>query len=152
MKVGDVVSWERTFTEDDVRLFGKLSGDEGIHHITPDDRGRIMVQGLLTATLPTKIGGDMNFIARELNFQFHRPVFVGDTVKCEVTMTQFEKEKTLQKFRQNGSALINSAKLFLTGHTSGIVRLNAEINSMYSRAIRCGELDTNPQQAARNYT
>ena len=37
-----------------------------------------MAHGLFTATLPTKIGGDLNFIARELTFQFHRPVFAGD--------------------------------------------------------------------------
>ncbi|MCL4547612.1 MAG: MaoC family dehydratase [Bacteroidetes bacterium] len=131
MKVGDVVSWERTFTEDDVRLFGKLSGDEGIHHITPDDRGRIMVQGLLTATLPTKIGGDMNFIARELNFQFHRPVFVGDTVKCEVTMTQFEKEENVTKVSLKWVCTNQLGKVVLTGHTSGIVKLNAELNSQH---------------------
>src|SRR5512143_1081546 len=87
MQVGDIVSWQRTFTEDDVRLFGSLSGDEGVHHVTPDDQGRLMVQGLLTATLPTKIGGDINFIARELTFQFQRPVFAGDTIRCEVTVT-----------------------------------------------------------------
>lgn len=63
MKVGDIISWERTFTEDDIRLFNGVSGDQGVHHVPPDDQGRLMVHGLLTATVPTKIGGDMNFIA-----------------------------------------------------------------------------------------
>ena len=90
MQVGDVVSWQRTFTEEDIRLFGRLSGDEGVHHVTPDDQGRLMVQGLLTATLPTKIGGDLNFIARQMTFQFLRPVFAGDTVQCEVTIVGLE--------------------------------------------------------------
>lgn len=66
MKDGDVFSWERTFNEEDIRLFGRLSGDEGEHHVRPDRQGRLMVQGLLTATLPTKIGGDLNFIAATL--------------------------------------------------------------------------------------
>ena len=26
--------------------------------LTPDEQGRLVIQGLLTATLPTKIGGD----------------------------------------------------------------------------------------------
>jgi len=64
MQVGDVRSWQRTFTEEDIRLFSRVSGDEGIHHMEYDERGRLMAHGLLTATLPTKIGGDMNFIAR----------------------------------------------------------------------------------------
>ena len=68
MKIGDTVSWERIFTADDIQLFNKVSGDEGVHHVTPDEQGRLMVHGLLTATVPTKIGGDMNFIARELTF------------------------------------------------------------------------------------
>ena len=50
-----------------------------------------MVQGLLTATLPTKVGGDWNYIAREMNFEFLRPVFTGDTIRCEVTITQLEQ-------------------------------------------------------------
>jgi acyl dehydratase len=62
MKVGDTFNWKRTFTEDDIRLFNKVSGDEGVHHIVPDEQGRLMVHGLLTATVPTKIGGDMNFL------------------------------------------------------------------------------------------
>ena len=47
-----------------------------------------MVHGLLTATLPTKIGGDLNLIANEMIFRFHRPVFAGDTIRCEVTLTE----------------------------------------------------------------
>ena len=90
MKVGDTVSWERTFSADDIRLFNKVSGDEGVHHVAPDEQGRLMVHGLLTTTVPTKMGGDMNFIAREMKFQFHRPVFAGDTVRCEVTIAEYE--------------------------------------------------------------
>jgi acyl dehydratase len=46
LQVGATSAWERTFTEEDVRLFAKISGDEGIHHIQPDEQGRIMVPGL----------------------------------------------------------------------------------------------------------
>ncbi|HYR77252.1 MAG TPA: hypothetical protein VEM96_15565 [Pyrinomonadaceae bacterium] len=52
MKVGDIISWERTFSADDIRLFNKVSGDQGVHHVTPDEQGRLMVNGLLTATVP----------------------------------------------------------------------------------------------------
>lgn len=58
LKLGDVIAFERSFTREDVELFTKLSWDEGIHHITPDEQGRLVIQGLLTATLPTKIGGE----------------------------------------------------------------------------------------------
>ncbi|MDQ2906306.1 MAG: enoyl-CoA hydratase, partial [Chloroflexota bacterium] len=93
MQIGDVHSWERTFTEEDVRLFGELSGDQGMQHVVKDTGGRLMVQGLLTATLPTKLGGDLNYIARQMEFEFLRPVFTGDTIRCEVTITHLEREE-----------------------------------------------------------
>jgi 3-hydroxybutyryl-CoA dehydratase len=77
LKVGEIITFERTFTVRDVELFTEISGDEGIHHVTPDEQGRLVIQGLLTATLPTKVGGDYNVLARTMNFEFIRPVFTG---------------------------------------------------------------------------
>jgi acyl dehydratase len=92
LKVGDVIRFERTFNKEDVEMFTKVSLDEGNHHITPDEQGRLVIQGLLTATLPTKVGGDNNVLARTMNFEFLRPVFTGDTITCEVTIEQFEMQ------------------------------------------------------------
>lgn len=97
LKAGEIITFERTFTERDVELFTKVSGDEGTHHITPDEQGRLVIQGLLTATLPTKIGGDYNVLARTMNFEFLRPVYTGDTVICEVTIEKFEKQENKRK-------------------------------------------------------
>ncbi|MFD2925298.1 FAS1-like dehydratase domain-containing protein [Halobacillus naozhouensis] len=93
LKVGDMITFERTFTAGIVELFTKISGDEGVHHLTPDEQGRLVVQGLLTATLPTKVGGDHNVLARTMNFEFLRPVFTGDTIICEVTIEKYEKQE-----------------------------------------------------------
>ncbi|MDR7075834.1 acyl dehydratase [Neobacillus niacini] len=93
LKVGDIITFERTFTVRDVELFSEISGDEGIHHITPDEQGRLVVQGLLTATLPTKVGGDNNVLARTMNFEFLRPVFTGDTIICEVKIEKYERQE-----------------------------------------------------------
>ncbi|WP_156291883.1 hotdog family protein [Oceanobacillus salinisoli] len=93
LQVGDNIRFERTFTKKDVEMFTKLSMDEGDHHINPDHLGRLVVQGLLTATLPTKIGGDYNVLARTMNFEFLSPVFTGDTIRCEVTIEKYEKQE-----------------------------------------------------------
>jgi 3-hydroxybutyryl-CoA dehydratase len=122
MKVGDIVSWQRTFTEDDVRLFNTISGDEGVHHVTPDEQGRLMVHGLLTATLPTKVGGDMNFIAREMRFQFYRPVFAGDTVSCEVTIVALEPLDKYTNVRSEFVCRNQNGKEVMSGYALGIVR------------------------------
>ncbi|HJF31303.1 MAG TPA: enoyl-CoA hydratase [Sporosarcina psychrophila] len=93
LKVGDIISFERTFTKKDVELFTEVSGDEGIHHLTPDEQGRLVVQGLLTATLPTKVGGDHNVLARTMTFEFLRPVFTDDTILCDVKIEQYEEQE-----------------------------------------------------------
>jgi 3-hydroxybutyryl-CoA dehydratase len=122
MKVGDVTSWQRTFSEDDVRLFNTISGDEGVHHTTPDEQGRLMVHGLLTATLPTKVGGDMNFIAREMRFQFHRPVFAGDTVSCEVTIVALEPADKYTNVRSEFVCRNQNGKEVMSGYALGVIR------------------------------
>ncbi|CRK84853.1 FAS1-like dehydratase domain-containing protein [Neobacillus massiliamazoniensis] len=92
LKVGDIIRFERTFNKEDVEMFTEVSLDEGNHHINPDEQGRLVIQGLLTATLPTKVGGDYNVLARTMNFEFLRPVFTGDTIICEVKIEKFEKQ------------------------------------------------------------
>ena len=82
---GDVHTFERTFTHADVERFGEVSGDQQAIHSEPDAEGRLVVQGLLTATLPTKIGGDLGVLARSMEFEFLEPVYTGQPITCEVT-------------------------------------------------------------------
>jgi 3-hydroxybutyryl-CoA dehydratase len=122
MKVGDTLSWSRTFTEKDIRLFAQLSGDQGAHHFIPDAQGRLMAHGLLTATLPTKIGGDLNLIARELVFRFQRPVFAGDTIECVVTLTSAVPGDGFINVESEWRCTNQHGKEVLTGGGSGIIR------------------------------
>ena len=122
MKIGDLISWQRTFTEAEIRDFARLSGDEGEHHLVADEHGRLMAHGLLTATLPTKIGGDMNFIARQMTFEFHRPVFAGDTIECEVTLVELEPGDRYTRVMAQFVCRNQSGKEVMTGQTSGVVK------------------------------
>jgi len=122
MKTGDTLTWTRTFTEEEIRLFARLSGDEGEHHLVPDEHGRLMAHGLLTATLPTKIGGDLNFIAREITFQFLRPVFAGDTIECEVTLVDLQPAEQLTKMYSKWVCRNQHGKEVMTGEARGVVR------------------------------
>jgi 3-hydroxybutyryl-CoA dehydratase len=122
MQVGDVISWQRTFTEEDIRLFTRLSGDVGEHHLQPDEQGRLMAHGLLTATLPTKVGGDLNFIAQELTFQFRRPVFAGDTIDCEVTLVEFEPEERFIRVVARSVCRNQHGKEVMSGEARGVIR------------------------------
>lgn len=122
LKVGDIITFERTFTVRDVELFTAISGDEGIHHITPDEKGRLVVQGLLTATLPTKVGGDHNVLARKMNFEFLRPVFTEDTIICEVKIEKYERQKNNRISILATFLCINqNEKQVLSGNFSGVI-------------------------------
>ena len=122
MKIGDHITWQRTFTAADIRAFTELSGDAGEHHLQPDAQGRLMAHGLLTATIPTKIGGDMNFIAREMTFQFFRPVFSDDTIVCDVTVAELETVEQLTNIVTTFVCRNQNGKEVMTGTARGVIR------------------------------
>ncbi|WP_306058493.1 FAS1-like dehydratase domain-containing protein [Natronococcus wangiae] len=90
---GETHTFERTFTTEEVRQFAALSRDTQPRHTDPDPDGRLMVHGLLTATLPTKIGGDLEVLASGMEFEFRRPVYTGEPIACTWTYeTVVERE------------------------------------------------------------
>lgn len=122
VRKGQTFSWQRTFTREDVEDFARLSGDAGTHHVTQDAKGRIMVHGLLTATLPTKIGGDMNYIARQMTFEFLRPVFVGDTIRVHGTVTRVSPGEAQLQVAVAFECRNQNGRMVLTGTSHGIIR------------------------------
>lgn len=87
---GETIVRERTFTTDVVRAFADLSRDEQPIHTDQDDEGRLVVHGLLTATLSTQIGGELEVLARAMEFEFRTPVYTGETIRCEVTISSVD--------------------------------------------------------------
>ena len=121
LEVGSETRWSRLFTVEDVRAFSEVSGDRGVHHVELDDQGRLMVQGLLTATLPTKLGGDLNYLAREMLFEFLRPVFSGDTIDCVVTVSRVEKQPGRTYLEFEIVCTNQAGKVVLRASTKGVV-------------------------------
>jgi len=121
LEAGAQLHWLRTFTPEDVELFGRVSGDRGVHHVQPDAQGRLMVQGLLTATLPTKLGGDQDYLAREMVFEFLRPVFTGDTIECVVTVTRVEKQPGRTYLEFDITCTNQAGKEVLRSSTKGVI-------------------------------
>ena len=69
---------------------------------------------------------DSNFIARELTFQFHRPVFVGDTVQCDVTITEWEPAQQYTRMSAQWMCRNQDGEEVMTGQTHGIIRRQPE--------------------------
>jgi 3-hydroxybutyryl-CoA dehydratase len=92
IKAGDTFSVSRTFTKDDVLEFADISRDYNPVHF--DKRfadvkkleGRIC-HGLLVASLITEIGGQIGWFASRMDFHFREPVYFGDTIQCDFTIT-----------------------------------------------------------------
>ncbi|MEF8776285.1 MAG: MaoC/PaaZ C-terminal domain-containing protein [Haloarculaceae archaeon] len=79
---GDTHARVRTFEPADVDTFATVTGDDQSRHTEADESGRRLVQGLLTGSMLTEIGGDLEMLARSIEYHFLRPVYTGDTVRC----------------------------------------------------------------------
>jgi len=129
LKVGDVFESTRKFTLHDTILFAELTGDRGKHHMEPDEQGRLMVHGLHTASIGTKIGGDLNYIGKDMIFDYVRPVFTGDTITCKVTVTSVEQCEGYRKVALQSIYHNQHGKEVLIGSSHGIIRDQVETSS-----------------------
>jgi acyl dehydratase len=98
---GTTVTYERTFTVEEVQQFVDLSGDAQPRHTEPDDDGRVMVQGLLAATMPTKLGGDREVLAPKTEFEFLQPVYTGERITCFATYDRVVERDDRYEFTWN---------------------------------------------------
>lgn len=121
LRPGASSRWTRTITNDDILKFGELSGDKGRHHVEKDARGRLMAQGLLTATLPTKLGGDMNYVARAMTFEFVKAVYSGDALECAGVVVSAAAQSQRWRVRLQFEVKNQDGEVVLRGDTSGFI-------------------------------
>lgn len=121
---GTTVVHERTFTPEEVRTFTTVSGDEGDHHVETDEEGRLLVQGLLTGTMPTKVGGDLNVLASRMEFRFRRPLYTGQHVSCEVEFVEVDhRDDRVSVTADFEATRTDDDTLVMAGLFEGIIRL-----------------------------
>lgn len=121
LSVGDTVSYTRTFTHDDVETFASVSRDTGVHHQVPNEDGELLVHGLLTATLPTKIGGDLNYLARTISFEFRRPVHTGIEITCTLTVDALEEHDDRHLLESTFECTSPAGDVVLRGESTGVI-------------------------------
>lgn len=117
LNVNDSFTVERTFTEQDVMQFADITRDYNPFHL--DDRftavkklpGRIC-HGLLVASMMTQIGGQMGWLASRFDIQFMKPVYLGDTITCTVTLHDIDEKDRVKAtagfVNQNGIKVIEA--------------------------------------------
>jgi acyl dehydratase len=106
--VGARATWTRAFTEEEVELYARITGDRNPLHFDPDYAGRTrvgrqVVQGGLTTGLFNALvamelpGAGSVFLHQE--WDYPAPVFVGDTVTAETEVIEARADKPITKLR-----------------------------------------------------
>ena len=122
LQVGDTFRTSRTFTEDDVIRFARISRDYNPVHFDArfakaKNFSAPISHGLLVASLATEIGGQIGWLASAMTFRFKGPVYVGETITCSWVMTAIE-----QNGRAKASATITKE--------DGVPVIEAEISGI----------------------
>jgi 3-hydroxybutyryl-CoA dehydratase len=96
LQVGDSFRTSRTFTDDDVIRFAKISRDYNpVHFDARFAKARNLpapiCHGLLTASMVTEIGGKIGWLGSAMNFRFKGPVYVGEAITCSWVITTIDQ-------------------------------------------------------------
>lgn len=121
MKIGDNASFEKTITEFDVGMFSRLTGDLNPVHVSDIEAKEsgfekrivhgMLVSSMISTVLGMKLPGP-DTIYMEQDSKFLKPVYIGDTVRAIVQVTEIiNREKGIIKLdssvqNQNGEVVI----------------------------------------------
>ena len=119
LKTGDTFTVFRTITEQDVSAFAEVTRDYNPIHF--DERftdaknlkGRIC-HGLLVGSLLTEVGGQIGWLASKMDFRFKHPVYFGDTITCDLIITDVDSEnraKARARFNNQDGIVVLEAEL-----------------------------------------
>jgi acyl dehydratase len=126
--IGTRATWTRTFTDEDVELFARISGDRNPLHFDADfaartRNGRRIVHGGLTTGLFNALvamelpGPGSVFLHQE--WDYPAPVFIGDTVTAEAEVIEARADKPLTRLscvarREDGTEVLRGECLVYT--------------------------------------
>ena len=95
LQKGTSVRFSRTFTQQDVEEFGRITRDYNPVHSEPrwcrlKGFDQPIAHGLLVGSMLCEPGGQWGCLADEMSFKFIKPVYIGDTVTCEMTIVELD--------------------------------------------------------------
>jgi acyl dehydratase len=121
ISAGDQFRIVRTFTEQDVRAFAALTRDYNPIHL--EDRfvaakglSQRICHGLLVGGMVTEIGGQIGWLASGIDLRFKKPVYIGDTITCTMTIQTIDDRQ-----RADADAVMTNqnGEVVLTAHIRG---------------------------------
>lgn len=127
LEVGMSDSYAKTITDADVTLFAGISGDTNPVHINDDYAAttpfeRRIVHGMFSAALISTVAGTKlpgpGAIYIDQQIKFRAPVFIGDTAKATVTVTDIDQRRRRVKCKTDVQV---GDKLVATGEATFMV-------------------------------
>lgn len=123
---GDVFEYEHTFSREDVEAFARLSGDRGRHHVEPDAQGRLIVHGLLVCAVPTRLGAEIDYVARDSQWLFIRPIYVGRPMSAKVKINAVEAEERWWRIGMDIRIRDENGRIAVRGESNGVILFDEE--------------------------
>ena len=108
IEIGKVIEYKKTFTEDDVLDFAKISGDNNPIHLdkkyaSESIFGQRVVHGILVTSMFSKIFGmiypGIGGIYLSQFVKYLKPVFINEQVIAKVTLINFDYDKKRGTFK-----------------------------------------------------
>ena len=104
LKIGDSASLSKTFSDEDVRTFAKISGDQNPVHLDDEYAAQtpfkkriahgMLTAGLISAILGTELPGEGTiYLGQTINFK--APVYLDDTITATVTVVKLHERKPI---------------------------------------------------------
>ena len=116
---GDTFIVKRRFTEKDMTAFADITRDYNPIHLEnrfvhAKNFTHRICHGLLVGSILTEIGGQIGWLASEMNFRFKLPVYFGDTIECSFTITEINelnRARAAAIYRNQHGAVVLEADL-----------------------------------------
>jgi 3-hydroxybutyryl-CoA dehydratase len=103
VSIGHTTSLSKTISEDDIVGFARVTGDDQPLHLDDAYAAKtrfkkrlahgMLSDGLISATLGTKLAPQATVIYLSQSMRFLRPVFQGDTITADIEVTAIDPEK-----------------------------------------------------------
>jgi len=132
VSVGTTVRFSRTFTERDVSEFARLTRDYNPVHLEPrfyEGKGFTgpLCHGMLVGSMICEPGGQWGWLASEMHLRFLRPVYIGDTVTCELTINELDE----RWFARADARFTNQqGELVLEAQLAGLLPMGDECSTL----------------------
>jgi acyl dehydratase len=119
LAVGDTFVVTRQFSEADMLAFAHVTRDYNPIHFekrftdVKNFNGPIC-HGLLVGSILTEVGGQIGWLASEMNFRFKRPVYFGDTIECTFTIGEIDERNRTRAaaiYRNQDGTIVLEAEL-----------------------------------------